>query len=85
MPLGNRYRRRSVWHCLARHVAVAANFVVDLAHDRAGPDADDAADLIAELAPEPNPAELAPAIANAYFSLTGQRVRTLPIMVGTAA
>ncbi|WP_395614580.1 molybdopterin cofactor-binding domain-containing protein [Allosphingosinicella sp.] len=27
----------------------------------------------------------APAIANAYFSLTGQRVRTLPIMVGTAA
>jgi isoquinoline 1-oxidoreductase beta subunit len=26
----------------------------------------------------------APAIANAYFSLTGQRVRQLPILVGAA-
>jgi isoquinoline 1-oxidoreductase beta subunit len=27
----------------------------------------------------------APAIANAYYSLTGQRVRSLPIVVGTTA
>jgi isoquinoline 1-oxidoreductase beta subunit len=27
----------------------------------------------------------APAVANAYFSLSGQRVRTLPIVIGGVA